>query len=466
MAKGDVVMKFDGQTAAFVQATLAAKNAMDAAAEKGRKMGEDVSKGGDKALASLEKVGKKSQQVKTDFISAGEAMAGMAAAAALAGKIVSDRMDEMARKAGLTRDAIQGINFALGASGQISQAPEIRKKLSKIGGDIMAPKDVEALFGQVSKAAGSMNTPEEKLRATKAAVGARGAGIEDVGAFGNTFAQLERQKGLAGLSDDQLSEVTAHVLKVKPAGLSDKDLRFLQRSPDQMEGLNMLLAGGRSAEGSKALEAFEQSGDLEINDDLLKKAKHHPKKLTEEEKRKLRLNEIPEEDRQGAMLRDPSLVEPSQRRAVANLAAHIGDSEIQGVIAGSSFKQQANDIKSAEASNPEDRAAAKARALEAEAGRVDRIGGTKALVVANLKKDFETKLAKSGEEHPILMNGVTRWLASTYNDVALGTASMFAKDPKKEEERHEEHMDKLDEQNRLLTTRRGAVLSNDSEGQK
>ena len=58
MAKGDVVMKFDGQTAQFVQASLAAAKAMEATANKARDLGKSSSAAGE-ALSVLGDIGKK-----------------------------------------------------------------------------------------------------------------------------------------------------------------------------------------------------------------------------------------------------------------------------------------------------------------------------------------------------------------------------------------------------------------------
>lgn len=58
MSKGDVTLKFDANTGAFVQKMLAAQNAMKATADSSRSLGESTSKSGG-LLADLGSVGSK-----------------------------------------------------------------------------------------------------------------------------------------------------------------------------------------------------------------------------------------------------------------------------------------------------------------------------------------------------------------------------------------------------------------------
>lgn len=465
MAKGDVQMKFDAQTGSFIAAVLKAKEALEQTGEKGRKFGEDMKNSGDKAVTTFQKMKKEVADSAGDMISR---FGNIGTAMGLLSSVWNSHLDGMIKKAGMFQNQVQTIQNALGSSGQIGALPEVRSQLRTIGGNVMTQKDVEGTFSNISKRAGAESTPQEKIRATQAAVNARAAGIEDVTAFGSTFAELSKstRKGgaLEKFGDAQLEELVARIIQFKPQGLDDKDVQFFNRGKQggekgALQALDIIMASARSSESSRARESLEGILDVEVSDDLRKKGKRTPKRLTDEERRQLRLSEIPEADRLNAVLKDPTLAPAANRRMVTNLSSDLTQDESLNALRGDAFGRQQAEFKKLENTNVDMYRMKRQRLADIETERLDlrKAGESMDEKTANQEQDNTTR--RTGVENGYV-RGFLNFLPSLENAGGAGSV----RDP---------HLDALNRANKLNeqrirveTTRRGTSLESDAEGQK
>lgn len=344
MAKGDVVMKFDANTSTFVSNVLKARQELLAAADNARKFGDEAAKAGDKAEHAGERSAKgfefmrgAAEKVAPSMLEVTTALGATVIAADLVKETITNSMERSAEKANDLRGKILDLNAALAAGGQSKAAPEVREKLEEmsrgsIGGREVIPQEAYAAYGTISRNLGAKADTDTKLKATHAAMLARAGQMDEAGAtdVGVNFAQLARERkpggGFEGYNDEQLQDLAHQVTTIKPGGLSDKDLRFLARSKDKKQAIGLLFGAAQSDESARALSSIQQAAEEDISPGEVAKLQKEKRKMgakafkDSDAERKLRLSQIPQDQRMGAMLDDATLAPQADRLALHNLA--------------------------------------------------------------------------------------------------------------------------------------------------
>lgn len=360
MAKGDVTLRFDGQTAAFVQAIVAAREKLEAAADSARKFGKDAVKAGDEAESGFKKAADSAMELAVSISGVSTATDAMEKGIEAVKDGFEEYFEKMKQKAEALLGSVEKLNTALGASGQATQAPGVRAALDKItvaGGRLTSPEQVTGDYSAIKRAVGNRSTAQDTLEATRVAETGRAANLDDEAAqrLGINYAQLARERrpggAFDGYSNDQLADLAYKVTVNMPMGLSDKDLRFFARSRDKNQALNLLFAAGQSDESSKALLSLQNASEAEIAPGKvaeLEKLKHqHRRKFDAdpENERLLRLSTIAPQDRIQAMLNDPTLAPAESRLAIKSLNEGAGrippTRTLQGEIAAQGESQDA-----------------------------------------------------------------------------------------------------------------------------
>lgn len=447
MGKGDVTMKFDAETAAFVQAVNKAREAMEAGAESGRKLGDSLGSAGER--------GSKSIGLVVDAVSAAKEGIKLSLEAA------NNYFEMMERRADKMIEKTRTLNTALAGAGQAAVSPAVRSQLSAIAatdfeGMRFSGKQVTDTFAGISAQLGSRVSAADKIAATRAAMQAQAADIspeQSIG-IGTTFGKLARERraggAFEGYTDEQLGTMALQLSRVDSAPLSDREMRIFAQSSDKKEAFQMLLAARNSELGARGLATIQDEAESAYT-------RRDMQGMSPAERRRIkRLQAIPAEERYAAILKDPSLVPEKQRRGVEALA--------QGLA--SLPPAETLDQAVATSRQTEDVASAVARVQQnnkAEEGITNAQGADEA---AMLKAYRERAMDLTRRANPILSQipgfefvaGLSQRLSPELQKYGLGTAS--------EKQAWEEVRDEIQNQNALLRTRRGTALQNDSEGQK
>lgn len=443
---------------------------MIATADDARKMGDAVSKAGDKMDSAAAATVKSWENV-------GKTLAATISVATVAAGAMDalNRMQEIReQKASAALGKTQTLDAALAAAGQSNAAPDVRLSLNAM----INPEEATNRFAAVSRAAGNRISAEEKLKAVEAGNLARAAHMDEAGAteMATNFAQLARQRGKDGgfenYTDEQLAELAHEVTVNAPGGLSDRDLRFISRAGNKKEALQILFASRQSDESARGLSAIQQNAERDFNAVEIRKL-HKERRTNPEAERLLRLSEIPKDQRISAILADPSLAEPAERLAVENLKRGLGHvPQVQSIreaadITGDMFTKLADRDKEAAAQEQRNIASGGAGALRRES--LDRL----------LKAKFE-------REHPFMAHYLpfTSSLVTDFQRLTDKPNNQLVPLHRTDEDFRDPHLKALNtligltkdqtesvdqamqEQISLQRTSRNAVLSNNSEGQK
>lgn len=352
MAKGDVTMKFDAQTAQFVQAVMQARASLEATADTARKTGTEVTKVGDSlrkmgedarksfrdAETDADRLASKIQTVASAAASATSSLSTMAVAAA--GAVASNQQTRIQQRADSFTNRTQALDSALAASGQGYTAGAIRQQLdgiNMIGRRAVDPDEAVKLFANISRSMGSRVSSQQVLNATKVALLGE-AGHMDTDAasqLGENYAYLEKERrpggGFEGAAQTEIEDYAFALTTGRAGGISDRDRRFLSRAKDKRQAIGMLLAAGQSDESARGLTSIQTMAEegvdpariLEIQGyDKQGKLRHRPNIVPgSEEERLLRVNQVIKSggDLTAAVMADPTLAPPAERTAIQNL---------------------------------------------------------------------------------------------------------------------------------------------------
>lgn len=443
MAKDDVVMTFDAQTQQFVASVEAARKEVDAMADSTRKLGPELSASGINVDAFQKKID--ALRITTDSAAAANekyaatlkanlaagatwagAVAGVAAGIGLGGLQAYANVQE--NKASKFFKKTGEVDTALAAAGQSDSAKSVRDALSQMEGDA---DEIPALFASISRNLGNKISVADKLAATEAATRARSTGLDldAAGELGTNFAQLARERkpggAFEGKSDQELGDLARKTTINAPGGLSEAELRLIQRDSNKERALNLVFAGRQSSEKAKGLAAIQTAAETVVTPDQtkaleekIKRAKaenvlvdrynrkshgiNHPPKAhvdVTEDRRKLEIAKIQQAggDVIGAMMERPELAPEADQLAVKNLAEgarRVGQfSDTRGL------DQQVQASAAAAENDPAKQAAVVARGIKKYGARTDEIGGLSASQQQNAIDFAAEKLRR---EHPYL----------------------------------------------------------------
>jgi len=219
--------------------------------------------------------------------------AGTSAFAAVAKSSFDDAISRVAKYSEVADQLLK----TLARGGQVELLPKVRSDLKALAGGLIDEKQSAALFDKISLQGGTEATPQQKLEAFGESVFAGNAGL-DMEAFGKTFIEL-RKGAFKDAAKEDVSEITAKVLRDLPQGLAGDQIKTLNRftasGGDAMQGLEMIMAGARSEEGAKTISAVLEASQKEITDEDLKgKMEVRPeskRRIDEIESERLRIRE-------------------------------------------------------------------------------------------------------------------------------------------------------------------------------
>lgn len=321
MAKGDVILKFDAQTATFIQNVLKSRQELLAMASDARKMGDDVANAGDKASRAMSKTDSAAEALAGKFKSVAGAAALAAAAIATATGAADNFNARQEAKAAEALRKTQTVDSVLAAQGRSSDAPGVRLSLDKYAN----PTEAVNAFVAIGSELGNKISIDDQKKAVETYEAGRVAHLDDAKAIelGKNFGHLARERrpggGFEGYSDEQLQDMAYKVTVNAPGGLTDRDLRFFARAKDKEQALGVLFAAKQSDENARGLTSIQTAADQDFPPEELRRLRREQRE-NPEAKRMLRLSEIPKDDRLAAMLQDPSLAPQSERLALKNLA--------------------------------------------------------------------------------------------------------------------------------------------------
>ena len=249
MAKGDVVMKFDAQTAQFVEGIMKAQAAMLAAGDKARKLGEDTSKAGD-LMSRLGQIGTQNLNAMGD---AARGLVGNFNFVQMGINAVTEAYDKWKDKIKevdeMNQKLISSTARLASGMGDAGAGPEVRTRLEHMFAPGVTQEQKVDMFKQAQITMPGANK-EELFASVKSAAQGNKAG-KDPAALLNTMGRMGHL--YPGLSPDQLRD-KANVFLEENAGREldegamNAALRFTKSG------------GGTADEGLGYALAFSHSG--------------------------------------------------------------------------------------------------------------------------------------------------------------------------------------------------------------
>lgn len=417
-----LTMTFDAETQKFVSNVLKAKDALEATAKTGTDMGDKIAAAGDKALKATEKMKLGSETAGVSVASLASNWLSMGAAVSAAAALWNEHLEKMKAKADALRQSNDSLVKSLAPSGQTSELPQVRAQLGTIQSTLFAPQDVRDIYGKITERGGREFTTEEKLAATRQAVRAGAAGHEDTGGFGADFLQIQKQMKAGGvnLKENEIGSLVAQLQKSKAGGLDEQDIRLLGHDNDKFRALDLIAARGRSREAAKQVNALESEALEDPSAELLEKARKHKHKLTDEDKRKLRLGEIAPGDRIGAILNDPSLVPERQRLLVSNLARNLHAGEFREAASGNALGNEIGDVQQLRREDAKTEAAYRAREIEVRGKTVLERNNFKALNDQNFRENRSVENAEATGRDPGTVADIQATIGKLKDSLLLG----------------------------------------------
>lgn len=333
MGKGDVTMQFDAATAQAVSEILRFREQLIATGNTSRDVGQRVVQSTKEASDGFDQM---SKSVKSSLGEIGAAAAVTGAAVGVILETLSAGLKQAEERTGQLIGRAQSLNEGLAASGQEKDIPQTRQALDDMArmnfvNRVFSNGEVTRNFVAVSGALSDKVSAKGKIDATYEALHAQDVGLGEAASqtVGINYANLARQRQPGETDKDLRDQAFSLAVSRNGAALDEKSLQFLARAKDKKQAVSMLLFAAHQHETPKGLIALQKAADEEITSDQLHEALKHPHNV--EHERLLRLSKIPQADRMGAMMKDPSLAPSGDRESVLNLIQGAGNSPIRSM---------------------------------------------------------------------------------------------------------------------------------------
>ena len=319
MAKGDVVMRFDGETADLVQKLLKVRQEIEASADSARHFGEAGDEAGGKMHSAFGRAGEKAEELTkkmTGVAVASDLIEKGFEAAAQTAESFFDRVEQKAQQYKQKMDTLFPALADTGKGGDAGQVREFVENLGsqKIGAMMVSPDAAMASAAAIARAVPRASTADVE-RATVVAQGFRATGgsAEVANQVGITYAQLQGID-LHGRS----AEDVAFALR----GIDPAELKMLQRGVP----VDLIRAARQTDQGGKALGGLLSEADEDINvPGLQLQRRKEGRFFSADNARKLELGQYPAGDKRlAALLKDPSLASSETSRLVSLLQRGAG----------------------------------------------------------------------------------------------------------------------------------------------
>lgn len=250
MAKGDVTLKFDADTAAFIQKVMQARSALDDTAKKAREAGQEISKTG----SAVESVGETMNEVARHAASVIGIPLSIAGALDIAFKTAENAMERWNKKADEAANRQITLQQALAKTGQMGQFVQVKSMLGDISksternkgrfGGSFDDQAVEGVFAQIHAASGGRTTLASEFSGTRAALLGIGGNMApaDATALGTATAKLKSI--MPTLSDDDAGRIALFLQTNAPEIMSDpKALSVIARSETPLKAARFFASG-------------------------------------------------------------------------------------------------------------------------------------------------------------------------------------------------------------------------------
>ncbi len=359
MAKGDVVLKFDAQTAAFVANVLKAKDGLDKGADSARKFGEAGVKTGDQFSKGMASVGSSVQSAVAGIL-------GFTSALALMEKAATERLDNIKNKAEKMKASVDSIMGSLATAGRTNEYGRVRSELQGMVTPDAGIQELEQIFRQVTTNVPKATTTQH-LAAVK--VGARGLGAgrtpESAAALASIHAELTASGAYKNAKPEDMASRAERLAIDLPGGLSERQLKALGESDDPDAMLNLIIASTRAHEQRAMPKLIDAARTDYTKPGAIRTAQD------------AKLSKIPAGQRMAAMMADTSLFGDDQEAAESvkkNLKDFMGEA-----VSSQALVQAEQRKETLDKTNPEAKAKARSEFATRQEDIRKRAGGVDAL---------------------------------------------------------------------------------------
>lgn len=255
MAKGDVVLKFDANTAEYIQRVMAARSALDETAKKARETGEAVKKAGD----HVDDFGRKISHGVKELAGLLAIPTTVMGALDLTMQAVEKRIARAEERARTLNQRSATFDQAMYTLGTGRQTREIRDRVGSLSGkyaglDVDDDK-LESLFSQIVSGVGRRATVDQFMTGTRSAAIALGMGASDAAAVQTGSAATILQSLMPGMDADQADAIARFMQLNAPDVLqNEKILGTIATSKDKMGTARFFASGYQNFQGAKRIK--------------------------------------------------------------------------------------------------------------------------------------------------------------------------------------------------------------------
>lgn len=260
MAKGDVTLKFDANTAEFIQKVVAARTVLDDTAKKARNAADDFKKAGDHAS----EFANKASEGVMEIAKLASLPVSIMGAVDLTLKAVENRIELAQERAKELLSRSATFDTAMYTLGTTRQSRGIRERLGELasksyGGIKVDDGQVERLFAQIVAQVGPRASVDQFVSATKTALGAIGANANTSQAVEAGAGSAVLQSLMPNLSEDEADRMSRFMQLNAPGVLQDpKILGAIATSKDKMSAARFFASGYQEFQGAKRIKPITE----------------------------------------------------------------------------------------------------------------------------------------------------------------------------------------------------------------
>lgn len=259
MAKGDVVLKFDAQTAEFIQKVMAARSALDETAKTARSTGEAVAKTGDSTKRYTEKMADFTLGL-VKLAAVPTTLMGVVELAMQAAERRVQRLEQRADAVAARSSSMSSTVYSLGAEKDRDKINAGIESMAgrKYGQSTFSPATAETLFKAIRTGAGDNADVSRTMAATAEGLRAMGSGADEQQAAELGTGIVNLMSLVPGMGAEEAANLSHESLVLAPGLLRDKaSIRLIARAKDRRQMLKMLIAAERAEVPPKTLATIQ-----------------------------------------------------------------------------------------------------------------------------------------------------------------------------------------------------------------
>ena len=277
MAKGDVTMTFDADTAQAVQSIMAMRDHLISLANPTRKLGDEAKEAESKYRELFDTIKESAHEAAGELGLVTSVAAGVGAAVGAIMEGVEKHMEQVEERAKGLLDRNQSVVQALAASGQqgpgaadrVTDAISHQSGNTYAGGQVFDVAQRTRLFSGISSAVKTSAGVDDKIGAIEDAASGMAGGESEEFAI-QRAANALLLKSLAGLSTGE-AQRDARDLTPDTGLLSEQQTTLMGSMADKGQAVNLIRLLARGGESAKALRPVIESAQREIAPEALDK---------------------------------------------------------------------------------------------------------------------------------------------------------------------------------------------------